>query len=58
MKTNWGIVLAAGSSKRMGTQKLLLPYRGDTIVGTVVSKVLSSKVDRVTGWIWKKGFAR
>lgn len=47
MGANWGIVLAAGSSTRMGTQKLLLPYRGDTIIGTVVKQVISSKVDRV-----------
>ncbi|MGW8316356.1 MAG: nucleotidyltransferase family protein [Bacteroidales bacterium] len=47
MGNNWGIVLAAGSSTRMGTQKLLLPYREDTIIGTVVNQVLASKVDHV-----------
>lgn len=47
MGTNWGIVLAAGSSTRMGTQKLLLPYRDDTIIGTVVNQVIASKVDQV-----------
>jgi molybdenum cofactor cytidylyltransferase len=47
MGNNWGIVLAAGSSTRMGTQKLLLPYREDTIIGTVVNQVLASKVDRI-----------
>jgi molybdenum cofactor cytidylyltransferase len=47
MGANWGIVLAAGSSTRMGTQKLLLPYREDTMIGTVVRQVLSSKVDHV-----------
>jgi molybdenum cofactor cytidylyltransferase len=47
MEGNWAIVLAAGSSRRMGTQKLLLPYRGETIIGTVVDQILASKVDRV-----------
>ncbi len=31
----------------MGTQKLLLPYRNGTIIGTVVDQVLASRVDRV-----------
>lgn len=47
MGANWGIVLAAGSSTRMGTQKLLLPYREGTMIGTVVKQVLSSNVDQV-----------
>ena len=47
MADHWGIVLAAGSSSRMGTQKLLLPYRKSTIIGTVVDQVLASRVDRV-----------
>jgi molybdenum cofactor cytidylyltransferase len=47
MGNNWAIILAAGSSRRMGTQKLLLPYRESTIIETVVDNVLSSKVDKV-----------
>ena len=46
------VVLAAGRSTRMATQKLLLPYRGRTIIGHVVDEVLGSRVDRtlvVTG---------
>ena len=41
------IVLAAGRSRRMGTQKLLLPFRGSTLIGHVVQQVLNSAVDRV-----------
>jgi molybdenum cofactor cytidylyltransferase len=46
------IVLAAGRSTRMGTQKLLLPYLGKTIIGHVVDEVRRSPVDHafvVTG---------
>jgi len=39
------IVLAAGESKRMGTQKLLLPYAGSTVIETIVDQVLRSRVD-------------
>jgi len=47
MGNNWAIILAAGSSKRMGKQKLLLPYKGSTIIETVVDHVLASKVDHI-----------
>lgn len=43
----WAIVLAAGESRRMGTQKLLLPFGERTVVETVVRKALDSGVDRV-----------
>jgi len=33
------IVLAAGESRRMGAQKLLLPFAGKTVVGHVVSEI-------------------
>ena len=39
------IVLAAGESTRMGTQKLLLPYDGSTVIETIVDQVLRSRVD-------------
>ena len=40
------IVLAAGQSRRMGTQKLLLPLAGQTVIGHVVDQVLASEVER------------
>ncbi|MCC6153548.1 MAG: nucleotidyltransferase family protein [Candidatus Hydrogenedentes bacterium] len=40
------IVLAAGESRRMGTQKLLLPYGGKSVIAHVVDNVLASIVDR------------
>ena len=43
----WAIVLAAGESRRMGAQKLLLPYGGTTVVETVVRKALESGLDGV-----------
>lgn len=39
------IILAAGSSRRMGTQKLLLPYGKSTILETTISHVLDSDID-------------
>lgn len=36
------IVLAAGQSRRMGTQKLLLPWAGQPLVAHVVDQVLAS----------------
>jgi len=33
------IVLAAGASTRMGAQKVLLPYRGQTVLGAILSQV-------------------
>ena len=39
------IVLAAGESTRMGTQKLLLPYAGSTVIEEIVDRVLRSDVD-------------
>jgi len=43
------IVLAAGESKRMGTQKLLLPFSGDTVVGHIVHQIVKSQIDQV--WV-------
>lgn len=47
MLNNWAIILAAGSSRRMGSQKLLMPYDGATIIETVVDQVLNSQVSEV-----------
>jgi molybdenum cofactor cytidylyltransferase len=42
MKEIWAIILAAGASTRMNTQKLLLPFNGLTIIETVVENVARS----------------
>ena len=41
------VVPAAGLSRRMGTQKLLLPFGDTTIIGHVVDELLRSVVDDV-----------
>lgn len=40
------IILAAGRSRRMGVQKLLLPFGGRTVIGHIAGEVLRSPVDR------------
>lgn len=47
MNDVWAIVLAAGLSSRMGTQKLLLPFKGKTIVENVVENILNSGIKQV-----------
>ncbi len=47
MNEVWSIVLAAGMSTRMGTQKLLLPFDGKTIVEKVVENILNSGISNV-----------
>lgn len=42
-----GIILAAGTSSRMGTTKQLLPFGGTTVLGAVVHSALASDLDRV-----------
>lgn len=39
------IILAAGESRRMGRQKLLLPYAGTTLIEHIVLQVFESRVD-------------
>jgi CTP:molybdopterin cytidylyltransferase MocA len=41
----WAVILAAGESRRMGTQKLLLPYGETTVVEAIVRTALDSSVD-------------
>jgi molybdenum cofactor cytidylyltransferase len=41
----WAIVLAAGESKRMGSPKMLLQFKGKTIIENVVANVLGSSVN-------------
>jgi molybdenum cofactor cytidylyltransferase len=42
-----GIILAAGGAERMGKIKQLLPFRGSTILGQVVSNALGSSLHEV-----------
>jgi len=42
----WAVILAAGESRRMGTQKLLLPFGEVTVIEAVVRTALASRVDR------------
>lgn len=41
------IVLAAGRSRRMGTQKVLLPFGGGTVISHIADEVLRSRLDRL-----------
>lgn len=41
------VVPAAGLSRRMGREKVLLPFGRSTILGTVLAKLAASGVDRV-----------
>jgi molybdenum cofactor cytidylyltransferase len=41
------IVFAAGHSRRMGRQKLLLPWRDKTVIEQVVDEILASEVQKV-----------
>ena len=43
----WCVVLASGASRRMKRQKLLLPYKGKTIIGNVVDRAMESKANEV-----------
>ncbi len=45
-KTVCAIILAAGASTRMKTQKMLLPFNGKTIIENVVDKAL-----KITDWV-------
>jgi len=47
MNNIWAIVLAAGMSTRMGTQKLLLPFAGMTMIEKVVENILNSGIENV-----------
>lgn len=46
-ETIGAIVLAAGRSRRMGTQKLLLPWAGQTVIGHIVDQVLAAGLGHV-----------
>jgi len=47
MLKNRAIILAAGSSTRMGSQKMLLPFGESTILETVIQNIHSSSVDSI-----------
>jgi len=47
MSDIWGVVLAAGESKRMKVQKLLLPFEGKTMIERVIENVMHSGVDNI-----------
>jgi molybdenum cofactor cytidylyltransferase len=51
------VVLAAGRSRRMGTQKLLLPFAGSTVIAHVVDEVIRSDVDHVCVVVGRDGEA-
>jgi molybdenum cofactor cytidylyltransferase len=42
----YAILLAAGRSRRMGTQKLLLPFGGGTVIAHIADEVLAGPVER------------
>ena len=41
------IVLGAGQSRRMGTQKLLLPFGETTVIGHIINQLVNSNVDNI-----------
>lgn len=41
------VVLAAGESRRMGRQKLLLPFGGKTVIRHIVDQLAASRVERI-----------
>ena len=49
------IILAAGRSRRMGVQKLLLPFAGKTVIGHIVDEVLRSPVEQAIVVVGQEG---
>jgi molybdenum cofactor cytidylyltransferase len=43
----WGIILAAGESKRMGFPKMLLTFNGKTMIENVIGNVKGSEIDNI-----------
>ncbi|MCM3671253.1 nucleotidyltransferase family protein [Mesobacillus maritimus] len=43
----WILVLAAGYSRRMGQQKLLLPFNGETLIRFLVTRLLATSADGI-----------
>ncbi|MCP3876025.1 MAG: molybdenum cofactor cytidylyltransferase [Desulfobacteraceae bacterium] len=42
-----GIILAAGSSSRMGKTKQLMPFKGDTLLGHVIQNAKASSLNEI-----------
>lgn len=40
------ILLAAGQSRRMGQQKLLLPFEGQTVIGHIADQIVAAPIER------------
>src|SRR4051812_36523935 len=55
MPNVYAVVPAAGQSRRMGTQKLLLPFAGTTVVGHVVRTLLAVPVRAVVVVVSSEG---
>ena len=49
------ILLAAGRSQRMGTQKLLLPFAGQTVIAHIADQLLRSAIDQTFVVVGKDG---
>ena len=49
------IILAAGRSRRMGVQKLLLPFAGKTVIGHILDEVLRSPVEQAIVVVGQEG---
>jgi len=45
MSEIWGLILAAGESKRMGSPKMLLTFNGKTMIENVITNVERSEVN-------------
>ncbi len=43
----WGMIMAAGESKRMKVRKLLLPFHGKTMIEKVIDNVGSSGINNI-----------
>jgi molybdenum cofactor cytidylyltransferase len=47
MNEIWAVVLAAGESLRMKKSKMLLPYKGKTIIEKVIDNITYSEIDNI-----------